>query len=88
MQRWRIQVATSEVSGCVCHVERSDRSGEIVSFCYEAGSGGFRLYRNIRRMGHECDVAAPNLVPRSSADRVKTDRRDSLELARLTAMVR
>ena len=60
----------------------SSSSGEVVSFCYEAGPGGFQLYLKIRSMGHECDVVAPNLVPRSSADRVKTDRRDSLKLTR------
>ena len=63
-------------------LKRLNWSGEVVSFCYEAGPGGFQLYHKIRSMGHECDVVAPNLVPRSSADRVKTDRRDSLKLAR------
>ena len=34
-------------------------------------------------MGHECCVVAPSLVPRRPGDRIKTDRRDALSLARL-----
>jgi len=58
-----------------------DRSGLRV--CYEAGPTGFGLYRLLRSMGVACDVVAPSLIPRSSGDRVKTDRRDCRRLARL-----
>jgi transposase len=51
--------------------------------CYEAGPIGFGLYRLLRSMGVACDVVAPALVPRAPGDRVKTDRRDSVRLARL-----
>src|SRR5215475_4702762 len=54
-----------------------------VSFCYEAGPTGYELYRLIKRLGHDCIVAAPSLIPRKAGDRVKTNRRDALSLARL-----
>jgi transposase len=59
--------------------DRFDR----VHFCYEAGPTGYGLYRLIRSMGHECMVVAPSLIPRKPGDRVKTNRRDALALARL-----
>jgi len=54
-----------------------------VHFCYEAGPTGYGLYRLIRSLGHECMVVAPSLIPRKPGDRVKTNRRDALGLARL-----
>lgn len=61
--------------------ELAERYGRL-RFCYEAGPCGYGLYRQLRRLGHDCIVAAPALVPRRPGDRVKTDRRDSLKLAR------
>ena len=54
-----------------------------LSFCYEAGPTGYGLYRQITELGHACIVVAPSLIPRKSGDRVKTNRRDALALARL-----
>jgi transposase len=34
-------------------------------------------------LGHECTVFAPSLIPREAGDRVKSDRRDAVQLARL-----
>jgi transposase len=51
--------------------------------CYEAGPCGYRLYRQIVDAGHDCIVIAPARVPRRPSDRVKTDRRDALMLAKL-----
>ena len=50
--------------------------------CYEAGPTGFALYWQLVELGVECEVIAPTLVPRSAGDRIKTDRRDALKLAR------
>jgi len=50
--------------------------------CYEAGACGFVLQRQISAMGIDCIVVAPTLVPVKSGDRVKTDRRDAVKLAR------
>ena len=52
-------------------------------FCYEAGSCGYGLHRHLVEMGHDCIVVAPSLIPVKSGDRVKTDRRDALMLAKL-----
>src|SRR5215469_15419968 len=54
-----------------------------LTFCYEAGPTGYELYRLIKRLGHDCVVAAPSLIPRKAGDRVKTNRRDALSLAKL-----
>ena len=54
-----------------------------LKFCYEAGPTGFVLARHFSRKGIECLVAAPSLIPSRSGDRIKTDRRDALKLARL-----
>jgi transposase len=53
-----------------------------LTFCYEAGPTGYGLYRQITKLGHECIVAAPSLIPQRPGDRVKTNRRDAVSLAR------
>ena len=50
---------------------------------YEAGPTGFALHRQLTKMGIECIVVAPSLSPIRPGDKVKTDRRDALKLARL-----
>ena len=64
-------------------VKKLSRDGEVVSFCYEAGPCGYGLYRQLRELGHECTVVAPSLIPTKPGDRVKTDRRDAMNLSRL-----
>ena len=59
-----------------------DKYGELC-FCYEAGPTGYDLFRQIVALGHECCVVAPSLIPRKPGDRVKTNRRDAVSLARL-----
>lgn len=60
------------------------RKGDArLSFCYEAGPCGYGLHRRLTDLGWDCMVVAPSLIPRKAGDRVKTDRRDSLSLARL-----
>lgn len=50
--------------------------------CYEAGPCGFVLQRQLTALGIACEVIAPSLMPVKPGDRVKTDRRDALKLAR------
>ncbi|HTP28792.1 MAG TPA: IS110 family transposase [Anaeromyxobacteraceae bacterium] len=50
--------------------------------CYEAGPTGYVTYWQLAELGVKCEVVAPSLVPRMAGDRVKTDRRDALKLAR------
>ncbi|MFC2949119.1 IS110 family transposase, partial [Virgibacillus sediminis] len=51
--------------------------------CYEAGPTGYGLYRLLKSMDIECEVIAPSLTPLKPGSRVKTDKRDALNLARL-----
>lgn len=60
----------------------SHRHG-AVHFVYEAGPTGYVPYRTVTTAGHDCAVAGPAQIPRKPGDRVKTDRRDALQLARL-----
>ena len=54
-----------------------------LAFVYEAGPCGYWLSRDLTKKGYECGVVAPSLLPKQAGDRVKTDRRDALQLARL-----
>lgn len=56
---------------------------ERLRVCYEAGPCGYGLYRQLTELGVACLVVAPSLVPTRAGDRIKTDRRDALKLARL-----
>lgn len=47
------------------------------------GPCGYSLHRQLTEMGWDCQVVAPSMIPKKAGDRVKTDRRDSLMLARL-----
>jgi len=58
-----------------------DRS--LLQTCYEAGPTGYDTQRLITSLGIACDVIAPSLIPRRSGVRVKTDRTDARNLARL-----
>jgi transposase len=49
----------------------------------EAGPCGYWLYRYLTKKGHVCWVVAPSLIPKKPGDRVKTNRRDAIKLARL-----
>lgn len=50
---------------------------------YEAGPCGYRIYRFCQRAGIDCRVIAPSRIPKGKGDRIKTDRRDAIQLARL-----
>ncbi len=55
----------------------------ILHFCYEAGPTGYGLSRQLTEMGHDTIVVAPSLIPRRPGERVKTDRRDAVNLVKL-----
>lgn len=57
-----------------------------VAVTYEAGPTGFGLSRHLTGLGIRCEVAAPSKLTRPSGDRVKTDARDAMHLARLLRM--
>lgn len=54
-----------------------------VAVTYEAGPTGFGLYRYLTAAGIRCEVAAPSKLHKPSGERVKTDARDAIHLARL-----
>ena len=64
-------------------IERLDAKHGRLRVCDEAGPCGYGLHRQITALGHDCTVVAPSLVPRKPGDRVKTNRRDAVTLARL-----
>ncbi|MBF3310686.1 IS110 family transposase, partial [Leptospira borgpetersenii] len=51
--------------------------------CYEAGVTGYPLYRYLKSLGVNCILVAPGKIPRQSSDKIKTDKRDAIKLARL-----
>ena len=64
-------------------VRRLESKAASLVFAYEAGPCGYVLYRHLTSKGLECRVVAPSLIPKRAGDRVKNDRRDAMELARL-----
>jgi transposase len=54
-----------------------------VAVAYEAGPTGFGLYRHLSGAGIRCEVAAPSKLQKPAGDRVKTDAKDAVHLARL-----
>src|SRR5438128_7665868 len=63
-------------------IRKLEAKGATLVFGYEAGPCGYWLYRYLTRKGLACHVVAPSLIPRKPGDRVKTDRRDAITLAR------
>jgi len=64
-------------------VKKLAKRHEKLRFCYEAGPTGYGLHRQITALGHECVVVAPSLIPQRPGERVKTNRRDAVSLAKL-----
>ena len=58
--------------------------GEVLLFSYEAGPCGYEVYRQLTAMGFDCEVVAPSRIPKAPGERIKTDRRDAVKLARLS----
>ena len=83
VRRWGI------IGGAHDHVQRFRKQitaahpEATLKFCYEAGPRGYPLCRFLRGLGYECIIVCPSRVPRRPGDRVKTDRRDADQLARL-----
>jgi len=80
---------TGEVRSCAAPVRSDDlvawlrAQGKALSVAYEAGPTGFGLARACAMAQIPCLVAAPSRIPRAPGDRVKTDRRDAVRLAKL-----
>ena len=63
-------------------VSKLARGGHRLRFCYEAGPCGYGIQRQLNTAEQECVVVAPSLIPRKPGERIKTDRRDAVKLAR------
>ena len=68
-RRWKGVAATRKL------VAKLAAKYSQLTFCYEAGPTGYGL---IRKLGHDCIVAAPSFIPKKPGDRVKTNRRDAV----------
>ena len=64
-------------------IRKMQSKAKHLIFVYEAGPCGYWLYRYLTQKGYDCWVVAPSLIPKKPGDRVKTDRRDAVQLARL-----
>lgn len=67
----------------VAKLVRKLGGAERLACCYEAGPCGYGLQRHLEGLGASCVVVAPSLIPRRPGERIKTDRRDAMKLARL-----
>lgn len=57
-------------------------SSEGLSVCYEATYIGYSLQRSLTRSGFRCEIVAPSLIPTLPGKKIKTDKLDSISLAR------
>src|SRR5215470_5833047 len=64
-------------------IRKMQAKSKHLVFVYEAGPCGYWLYRYLTHKGQVCWVVAPSLIPKKAGDRVKTNRRDAIKLARL-----
>src|SRR5664279_39028 len=75
------------IGGELAAVDRALRklisAGHRLHVVYEAGPCGFVLYRHLLRQGITVEIVSPSLIPKRPGDRIKTDRRDAMKLARL-----
>jgi len=64
-------------------IERIRKLGpaKTLKCCYEAGPGGYTVYRVLNSAGIDCKLIAPSMIPKQSGRRVKTDRIDAENLA-------
>ena len=75
------------IGGDLAAVDKSLRklisAGHHLHVVYEAGPCGFVLYRHLTKQGIKVEVVSPSSIPKPSGERIKTDKRDAMMLARL-----
>jgi transposase len=64
-------------------IRKLQAQGKPLPWGYEAGPCGYWLSRYLTQKNLRCGVVAPACIPNKPRDRVKTDRRDAMQLARL-----
>lgn len=78
----RISNDLNRLEQFVCKLRKA-HPGAKLHFVYEAGPCGFVIYRRLKQLKEDCVVVSPSGIPKRSGERVKTDRRDAIKLARL-----
>jgi transposase len=78
---WRVVHEDAAVRRMAKRIQR-EASGKV-QVCYEAGPCGYALQRTLVKLGLDCVVIAPSLIPVKPGDHIKTDRRDARKLAEL-----
>lgn len=80
-------VSVGKIGTRQCDIDKAFRGlrskASRLHVVYEAGPCGYWLHRYLTRQGLHCQIIAPSLIPKKAGDRVKTDRRDAAQLARL-----
>jgi transposase len=76
-----IECSVSALDGVIRKLQ--SRGKGRLEFAYEAGPCGYEIYRHLTGKGLSCTVVAPSKVPRARGERIKTDRRDAVQLVRL-----
>lgn len=64
-------------------LKKYSEGGHDIKVCYEAGPGGYTIYRALKRGGYRCEVIAPSETPRRPGQRRKTDKLDAKKLVDL-----
>ncbi|MBL0089760.1 MAG: IS110 family transposase [Ideonella sp.] len=85
--RWGEVRHIGQIGGELAALDKALRKliskGARLHVVYEAGPCGFVIWRHLLSQGIACEVVAPSSIPRPAGERVKTDRRDAMKLARL-----
>ena len=66
-------------------LKRHKLDPDQVAVCYEASYIGFSIQRSLSKRGYDCKITAPSLIPQQPGARQKTDRIDSIKLAKFYA---
>ncbi len=82
-EKEKVTTTPNEVVAIKRFFKKLQTEARSIESCYEAGVTGFPLYRFLTGMKIECKVVAPGKIPRKVSDRIKTDSRNAVKLARL-----
>jgi transposase len=78
----KIQTTKQGVEKLVRQLQSKHPNVQLI-FVYEAGPCGYWIYRLLTKLGQQCYIVAPSLIPKKTGVRIKTDKRDAMMLAQL-----
>ena len=76
----KINSTLESLNKLLSKLQKKDHQLRVV---YEAGPCGYQIFRHLHSKNIDCAVVAPSMIPKRSGDRIKTDRRDAINLVRL-----